>query len=154
MPEGFVKLSLRPSGFLETIGPFFGRSTESGLIIGLRVEPRHCNSAGLAHGGMLLSLVDVVLTVGSNYNANTERFLPTMNVSCEFIRGVRRGSWVEGAVQVLRVTKSHVFSQLLLTDSDGTVFARASGTLLLRGDADGAFCRGNTFSNLYSKESP
>jgi uncharacterized protein (TIGR00369 family) len=147
-PEGFAKLTLRPSGFLQAIGPFWGRRGPEGLSIGLRIEPRHCNSAGLAHGGMLLSLVDVVLTVGSNHDAGTRRFLPTVNVTCDFIRGVPLGSWVQGRAEVLRVAGSHVFSQMVLTDPAGTVFVRASGVLILRGEPDEAFAPSSLFPSL------
>lgn len=145
LPKGYRPLALRHSGFLQAIGPFFGRRTGDALSIGLRIEPRHCNSAGQAHGGMVLSLADVVLTVGSNFNARTSRFLPTVSLSCEFIQGAALGSWVEGTAEVLRVTGSHVFSQLLLRDEADTALARASGILLLRGEADAAFDRDRVF---------
>lgn len=138
---GFERLALRPSGFLQMIGPLWGRRDGDKLIVGLFIEQRHCNSGGHAHGGMLLSLVDVVLTVGTNFNAATKRFLPTVNVGCDFVAAVPLGSWVQGGAEVIRVTGSHVFSQLRLTDGNDTTFVRANGILLLRGEPDEAFSR-------------
>lgn len=141
VPEGFEPLRLKPSGFLQGIGPFWGRRDGDQLAIGLRVEPRHCNSAGLAHGGFLLSLVDVVLTVGTNFNADLRRFLPTVHVDCDFVRGAPAGTWLQGRADIVRVTGGHAFTQLVLTDEAGQVVARASGILLLRGEPDPAFGR-------------
>jgi len=137
----FFRLSLPASGHLATVGPFFGRRVEDRLTIGLRIEPRHCNSSGAAHGGMLLSLVDVVLTVGSNFNAGLSRFLPTVSVSCDFLHQATEGCWVQGTAEVLRVARQHVFAQTTLVDETGRACVRASGVLLLRGDADPAYAR-------------
>jgi len=138
IPAGFSELKLRPAGYLQANGPFYGRLDDGALTIGLRIEPRHCNAAGMAHGGMLLTLVDVALTVASNFNARTQRFLPTMNVTCDFIAGAPLGSWVQVSTEVLRVSGRHVFSQVMMTDDAGTLLARASGILVLRGDPDPA----------------
>jgi uncharacterized protein (TIGR00369 family) len=145
-PAGFAPLRLKPSGFLQGIGPFWGRREGDRLTIGLRIEPRHCNSAGLAHGGLLLSIVDVVLTVGTNFNADISRFLPTVHVDCDFVRGVPLGAWVQGNADVVRVTSGHAFSQLVLADEAGQVFLRASGILLVRGEPDPTFGRDNVFA--------
>lgn len=87
---------------------------------------------------MLLTLVDVALTVASNFNARTQRFLPTMNVTCDFIAPAHEGAWVQASTEVLRVSGRHVFSQVLVTGASGTLLARASGILLLRGEPDPA----------------
>jgi uncharacterized protein (TIGR00369 family) len=152
VPDGFVHLALRPSGYLNANGPFFGRIENGHLVVGLCIEPRHCNAAGHAHGGMLLTLVDVALTVASNFNADTQRFLPTMNVTCDFIAPAPQGSWVQAHTDVLRVTRQHVFSQVFLKDRSGTMIARGSGILLLRGEADPALAGHKLFSGNHRKE--
>ncbi|MGA0572844.1 PaaI family thioesterase [Variovorax sp. VNK109] len=146
-PGGFLPLALPPSGYLASIGPFHARRIEDRLLIGLRIEPRHCNSSGSAHGGMLLSLVDVILTVSSNFNAGLSRFLPTVSVSCDFLRRVDEGAWVQGTAEVLRVTGGHVFSQMTLEDGAGQPCLRASGVLLLRGEESPAYSRDVYLSN-------
>src|SRR6516165_2479631 len=60
IPEGFVPL-FRTSLFLDALGPFFYRPTKSSFVIGLRVATKHANARGSAHGGLLLTLVDIAL---------------------------------------------------------------------------------------------
>jgi uncharacterized protein (TIGR00369 family) len=134
-----VPLTLPPSGYLDANGPFFAKRAGDDIIIGLRIEPRHCNAIGIAHGGMILTLADVLLTVGSNIRARTSRFLPTVNVTCDFIGPAKQGDWIEGRIEVLKVTKSYVFSQALLQTDVARPVARISGVLIVRGDPDPAF---------------
>jgi uncharacterized protein (TIGR00369 family) len=136
IPEGFSRLDLSSSLFLETSGPFYARRAEGEVTIGMRVERRHCNSMGTMHGGMILAFTDVSLTVGSNILAKTKRFLPTLSVTCDFIGPAKAGDWVQVPVKVLRVTRSYVFSQALIETLEGAPVARVSGTLLIRGEPD------------------
>jgi uncharacterized protein (TIGR00369 family) len=139
IPEDFVKLALSSSLFLETNGPFYARRMGERVTIGMRVEKRHCNSMGTMHGGMLLAFTDVSFTVGANIIAKTRRFLPTLSVNCDFVGPARAGEWVQMEVQVIRVTRSYIFAQGLIETSQGAVVARASGTLLIRGEPDAKF---------------
>src|SRR5437764_10285032 len=60
-PAGFEPL-FRTSPFLETVGPFFYRKSPDGsFVVGLRVLPKHANARGAAHGGLLLTLLDIAL---------------------------------------------------------------------------------------------
>lgn len=81
-----------------------------------------------------MTLADLVLTVGTNIQADLGRFLPTVSMSCDFLGPARIGSWIDGRIEVLRVTGSHAFSQAMLRTNAGDPVARASGILLLRGD--------------------
>jgi glutathione S-transferase len=60
VPEGFAPL-FRTSPFLDMLGPFFYRTVEGGFVIGLRVEEKHGNARGAAHGSFLLTLADIAL---------------------------------------------------------------------------------------------
>lgn len=136
IPEGFAKLALSSSLFLDTNGPFFVRRADHDVTIGMRVEKRHCNSMGTMHGGMILAFTDVSLTVGANIIAKTRRFLPTLSVTCDFIGPAKAGDWVQMPVQVLRVTRSYVFAQAVIETGERSPVARVSGTLLIRGEPD------------------
>jgi acyl-coenzyme A thioesterase 13 len=46
-PTGFEPL-FRTSPFLDMLGPLFYRPTTPGLVIGLRVAPKHANMRGAA----------------------------------------------------------------------------------------------------------
>ena len=75
-----------------------------------------------------MTFCDMVLALGSNVQGQIGRFLPTVNLTCDFIAPAPVGAWLEGRTEVLRVTRNLVFAQALLT-ADGTPVARTNGIL-------------------------
>ena len=138
MPEGFHELALGPNPFLNVNGPLYGRYQDGRFTLGLRVEKRHCNPAGMCHGGMLLTFSDMTLIICSNVQSDLRRYMTTVNLSADFIRGVPEGSWLEGHTEVLRVTRNLVFTQAILS-AEGEVAARVSGILKPTGEVDPRF---------------
>ena len=131
IPEGFRALNMG-SGFMAINGPLYLRSLarDAGLTvhIGFRVEPRHANPMGNCHGGMLASFADMVLPL-SIHRLRPEvgrRFLPTINLQLDYLAPAMLGAWVQGEAQVLRVTRSMVFAQALIT-ADEQPAVRVSG---------------------------
>ena len=131
IPEGFKPLPIS-SGFIGVNGPLYMRrvSRPDGDIAqaGFRVEERHTNPMGNCHGGMLATFADMLLPVCIHRQAKEVRnhFLPTINIQIDYLAPAPLGSWVQGEVQVLRVTRSMVFAQGLAT-ADGVPAIRVSG---------------------------
>lgn len=126
IPGGFIELPFR-SGFVGVNGPLYAKRDGGILRLGFRVEERHCNPMGIAHGGMLVTFADMQLPFGSRLQAGLpDTFLPTVNLSVDFLAPAKLGAWVEGETQVLRKTKNLVFSQCTVT-ADGEPILRASG---------------------------
>jgi uncharacterized protein (TIGR00369 family) len=130
-PPGFKLLELTPKGnFADINGPLWRRIEDGKLTIGFRVEKRHCNPAGGCHGGMLMTFADMLLGMGANFAERLNRFLPTINLTGDFLAPAPMGSWVEGRTEVLRVTRNMVFAQAVIT-ADGVPALRASGIMKL-----------------------
>jgi len=138
IPPDFVRLTFPPSAFVEMAGPLYGRRRDGDFTLGFRVEPKHCNAIGVCHGGMIATVCDMLLTVGSNIQSNQSRFLPTISMTCDFLAPAREGAWVEGRVTVLRVTRNLLFASGIL-DVAGEPVARASGVMKLTPEADPKF---------------
>jgi uncharacterized protein (TIGR00369 family) len=137
--EGFKRLRLRRSAYLEANGPFFAKWDGERFVLGLRVEDQHCNASGTCHGGMIATLCDVLLTVGSNIQSGQSRFLPTISMTCDFIAPAAKGTWIEGRLAILRTTRRLLFaSGLLEVEHEGPI-ARTSGVLKISGDPDPRF---------------
>jgi uncharacterized protein (TIGR00369 family) len=136
IPAGFKAIDPPTNAFMEANGPVYIRMDGEHLVLGLRVEERHCSSIGLCHGGMLMTLADLILTIGVNIQANLSRFLPTVSVTCDFLGPAPLGAWLEARVDVLRTTRNLAFAQGLLTLGDGTPVARISGILKIGGEPD------------------
>src|ERR1044072_8942479 len=89
-PPGFEPL-FRTSPFLETIGPLFYRKDGDGFVIGLRVAPKHANARGGAHGGLLMTLLDIALGYRAAMSETPPAPLITASLKREFIRGPQGG---------------------------------------------------------------
>jgi uncharacterized protein (TIGR00369 family) len=130
-PSGFKPIRLTPKGnFADVNGPLWRRIEDGKLTVGFRVEARHCNPANNCHGGMLMTFADMLLGMGSNFAERLNRFLPTVNLTGDFLAPAPLGCWVEGRAEVLRVTRNLVFSQALIT-ADGVPALRVSGIMKL-----------------------
>src|SRR5262245_61528288 len=84
IPPGFEPL-FRTSPFLETVGPIFYRKEAGGtFVIGMRILGKHANARGAAHGGLLMTLLDIALGYRSALTENPPANLITANLSADF----------------------------------------------------------------------
>jgi uncharacterized protein (TIGR00369 family) len=109
-------------------GPLFGRLDDDGMSMGFQVEKRHLNPAGICHGGMLMTLADMQLGVGSMAQTKAWEFLPTVNMTCDFVQASPMGAFVFGTTDVIRVTKNLLFASCILWHGEEPVF-RGSGIM-------------------------
>ena len=141
IPAAFVRLQMRPNPYIDACGPLYGKRDGNHLVLGLRVEPRHCNPAGSCHGGMLGTLADMLLVLGASAQTGIPRYMVTVNLSCDFVGPAPGGSWIEGRLQILRTTRSLVFCQGTLA-ADGQTVLRRSGIAKPSGEPDFSFSMG------------
>ncbi len=127
IPEGFAPLQ---SGgpFIQHNGPLYLRHEGSTVQFGFRVEPRHVNPMNNLHGGMMASFCDMLLPLSVHRKSSevANRFLPTISLQIDYLAPAPLGAWVQGEAEPLRVTRSLVFAQGLVT-ADGVPCARVSG---------------------------
>ncbi len=147
IPEGFRPLKMVDNGFIEMCGPLYGRWLEEDkqFTMGLRVERRHCNPGNACHGGMLATMADMTLLLGTNLQLGLGRYLLTINLATDYIAQAPLGSWVEGRTQVLRAGRNLIFSQGMLTIDD-TVVCRINGLFKPTGEADPSFSTSRYFA--------
>ena len=129
VPAGFTRWRERP-GFIAVVGPLYMRHEPGRLLLGFRVEPRHCNPMDICHGGMMATFCDMLLPIGAHAlsEAVHGRFLPTISLQLDYLAPAPLGCWVQGETQLLSTTRTMVFAQALVT-ADGVPAARASGIL-------------------------
>ena len=126
-PEGF-KARHFGAGFVAVNGPLYTRRTGAGIQVGFRVEDRHTNPMKICHGGMLASFADMLLPMTAHHLCAEAkgRFLPTISLQIDYLSQAPLGAWVQGEAQVLRVTRSMIFMQGMVT-ADGVNAVRVSG---------------------------
>jgi uncharacterized protein (TIGR00369 family) len=113
-PAGFEPL-FRSSPFLETAGPFFYRKEPNGnFVVGIRVLPKHANARGGAHGGLLMTLVDIALGYRAAFSQQPPAALTTASLSADFAGAAKVGDWVEAHVDVHKVGSRLAFANTFL----------------------------------------
>lgn len=123
--EGFEPL-FRTSPFLDLIGPFYQRRDGEQLIIGVRIEERHTNSRGQAHGGVLLTLADIALGYCTAFSVDPPAALTTANINADFAGPARVGDWVTAHVDIQKLGGRLAFSSAYLC-VNGQRIVRTSG---------------------------
>jgi uncharacterized protein (TIGR00369 family) len=128
VPEGFARLE-RGGHFLASLGPLYAKTTEAGLVIAMRIEERHLNTRGIAHGGMLVTLADSALGIAIATAGKSEerpRAFVTVNLSVDFLASAQQGDFVEAHVDIEKVGARLAFATCFLQVGTRRIL-RASG---------------------------
>jgi uncharacterized protein (TIGR00369 family) len=115
----------RTSPYFDLVGPLLSRPSEDGVEFALRIDGRHVNARGLAHGGVLATLADVALGYSAAFQSHPPAQLITASLTIDFAGAVREGELVVATVDVQRVGKRMAFANCYLA-CDGRRVARAS----------------------------
>ncbi len=108
--------------YLDHVGPLQRRSDG---VIGLRIEQRHLNAAGKAHGGLLASIADHAIGRAVN-DALEDAGAVTVSLTTDYLGAVDEGDLVEARTEVDRLGGSLAFADCALTvDGKDVVRARA-----------------------------
>lgn len=127
IPQGFAPFKF-VTGFLEAgCGPLYGKWVDDRLLMGFRVEMRHCNPGMVCHGGMLATFADMFLPIASRFQAKMDMgMMPTVSLTCDYLAPAPLGAWVESRAEPVKITKNLLFAQGTAT-ADGAPVLRANG---------------------------
>lgn len=129
IPEGFILL-LRPSPFLQMLGPLYIKGEGATATIGLRIEEKHINAGSIAHGGVLASFADMALGYALVFSTNPPRRLVTMNLNVDYIGKAQVGDLLEARVEIHKKQGRTAFASAYLFIGE-TLITRASGIFLM-----------------------
>jgi acyl-coenzyme A thioesterase 13 len=104
-PPGFVPADFS-AGFLDFSGPYHLRDDgTAATVLGLRVQERHGNYLGVAHGGLLATFADVALSYQVHASETPRLKVATNALTTNFIAGVKAGDWLEATCRIDRLGK-------------------------------------------------
>jgi len=126
IPQGFKALQRGSSRFLSMLGPLYAKDEGNGVVIGLRIDERHLNTRGVAHGGMLVTLADSALGIVIAMSRTPAHPMATVNLTADFADVARAGDWVEARVDVQKMGKRLAFANCHLWVGERRIL-RASG---------------------------
>jgi len=140
-PPGFLRIDFdrgRPDPtFNSHIGNLYARRGEKGtrdeFVIGFRVHKHMCNPAGGLHGGMMMTVADLVGTMGGSALVGLRKFLPTVSMTFDFVAPAKVGDWVEAHVDVHKVGGRLAFANCYLI-CNGERIVHASAVFARSGD--------------------
>jgi uncharacterized protein (TIGR00369 family) len=138
IPDGFRPVRIAGQ-FIAHNGPLFARiDGDHRVQLGFRVEPRHTNSMGMCHGGMLATFADMLVPCAAMYRPGFERrFFPTISLQVDYMGAAKVGDWVQGEGEILRSTRNLLFGQAQVT-CNGETALRVSGVFKQGPLIDGA----------------
>jgi acyl-coenzyme A thioesterase PaaI-like protein len=129
-PEGFERVP-EGQGFPDLLAPLYERRTADGPQFGFYVEKHHLNTAGVCHGGMLISVMDKLIGQTLLQTIEGVRSAPTVQLSFDILSSGLPGDWLETEVTLVHTTSTLGFVNALLNGPKGVV-VRASGISKLR----------------------
>ncbi len=125
IPAGF---KLAPfTDFLAHVGPLYEKRFDGGAVVGFYAEQQHVNPAGMVHGGMLSTVIDVTLAFNAGIVCGN-KFFVTMGLECQFLTAGRLGDWIEARGEVTRMTGSTAFTRGEIVRGDD-ILLTASGIM-------------------------
>ena len=132
-PDGFVPFPFS-DGFADLVGPIFYAERGDASALGFRVAPHHCNPAGICHGGMMMTVMDMAIGTAIARVAGESSFTPSVNLTYDFVAPGYAGDWLESSVEWVHNTYKTGFANGFLTGPKGPVL-RANGICkIVRGE--------------------
>lgn len=112
----------RESPYSDLTGPFLeGPSSEGVYRLALRIEERHLNNLGVAHGGILMTLADNAVGVAVARALVESAAVVTVSLNNEFLNSARLGDFVVAESRILKQGGRLLFVDCLLSVGDRPV---------------------------------
>ena len=115
--------------FLDHLGVVAEKINNDKVKISLDLRPELLNSFEVAHGGIVMTLLDVAMAMSARVKLNHVGGIMTVDMSTSFIRSAKGKIYVEG--NVLQTGKSIQFCEANAYDSRGQIIAKAIGSFKL-----------------------
>ena len=132
IPAGFKPL-FRSSPVIDLIGPVYSKGEGADLVLGLRVEAKHCNMRGGVHGGIFATLADIALGYTLAFSTSPPTGLITTNLSLDFAGTAKVGDWIEARVDVQKKGSRLAFANCYIGVGEERI-VRASAVFLVAGE--------------------
>ena len=122
IPDGY-RLFEYVDPFEDLVGPLSYKDEGNGkLRFAFVAQPRHANTGGQIHGGMLMTFADYALCLMAIHGLNGERCV-TVSLNCEFAASGEVGDFIESTAEVVRRTRSLTFVRGLITAGERTLLS-------------------------------
>ena len=118
--------------FVEHLGIRLVEQNRERAIVSLKRRPDLLNSWGAAHGGVIMTMLDLVMSMAVRGHYNVSAGVLTVDMSVGFLNASRDDVFAEG--RVLHAGRSTAFCESEARDSEGRILAKAICTFKLLAD--------------------
>jgi len=125
MTDEQIKAFFRNDRFAEHVGIELLEIGTGRARAQLKIDERHLNAVGVAHGAAIFSLADLVFAVASNSHGTVAL---GVNVAVSFMKGARRGVLTAEAEEVSLNPKLATYV-IRVTDESDNLIALMQGTV-------------------------
>ena len=115
--------------FIEKMAMDVEKISEDLVHMHLDLQPWQCNSFGVAHGGVMMTLLDFAMAMAAKVKHGHLGGAMTIDMSTSFIKGGKGKMVVHGTV--LKAGKSIQFCEASAYDASGDLLAKSMGTFKL-----------------------
>lgn len=127
LPTSYFGLNIP---FLDHLGVVPEFAEEGRSRISLDLKPEYTNSFQVAHGGLIMTLLDFAMAAAARSAAKHPLGVITIDMTTSFLRPSVGRITVEGVV--LKAGKTVNYCEAVVLNQDGEITAKASGTFTLR----------------------
>jgi molybdopterin converting factor subunit 1 len=117
----------RPPAYVKLLGARPLHAEPGRVRFEFRASEELLNPAGVVQGGFITAMLDETMGPAALSELGPGYTVPTLELKVSFLRPVRPGTVISEA-HVIHRGKSVVFTEATLTDEDGNLLAKASGT--------------------------
>lgn len=125
LPQGYTLYPVS-GGFKELAGPLYVKDEGDKRWFGFRAREEHTNPNGVVHGGLLMTVIDDILSIVILDTIERRSPVATVSLNCDFLSPVRPGDWVDGWGEITRLGRQLAFVRGALSVTDKAVL-NASG---------------------------
>ena len=114
--------------FVKDLGIEFVSADNGRAVLALDLTPRHLNSWSVAHGGVLMTLLDVAMAVAGRSLDPAAGGGVTVEMKTSFLQPANAATRLIASAHAFHRTNSMAFCEGEVRDSDGRLIAKAMGT--------------------------
>ncbi len=134
-PPGFQRIQFTGEAFNVLIGPIYLKRTAEDIMLGFRVQRAHCNPAKMLHGGMMMTMADMTAGFVTGLKGGIDKFLPTINMTFDFLSPGREGDWIDCTAQIVKFARTMAFAKVAMQRGDEQLLRASCIMKIPSGDA-------------------
>ena len=128
--ERRIRERVNASAFARWMGMEIESLDDGEGVVRLTLEEHHRNPGGIAHGGIIATLVDAAIGLALRTKLGMQAQHVTVQLNINYLRAVREGTIIARGTAVHSGSRVG-YGEATLTDADGRLLARAGATFLV-----------------------